>query len=292
MRLERDVIAINILGYLVVGILALLAVFPFLLLLTNSFASEHAIVYYGFRLIPRQYSLKAYGLVFEFPAKMIHTYLLTIFITGVGTVISLFFSTMAAFVLARKDVRYRNVLAFYLYFTQLFQGGLVPFYLLVTRGLHLQNSIFVLILVPMFNVINIFILRGYLMNSIPSSLYEAAKIDGAGDFRIYIQVVLPLSGPALAAIGLFTALGYWNDWWTPMMFIQSGSLYPLQYTLYRLLSSIEFAAQMVNNVPLQNEPQETLKLAMTVVATGPVILVYPFLQRYFVRGVAIGAVKG
>lgn len=292
MRLQKDVVAINIIGYLFVGMLAFLALFPFFLLLVNSFASEHAVIYYGFRVIPRELSLKAYALVFEYPARMIHTYLLTIFITGVGTTVSLFLSTMAAFVLARKDVRYRNFLAFYLYFTQLFQGGLVPYYLLVTRGLHLQNSIFVLLLVPMFNVINILILRGYIMTSIPGSLYDAAKIDGAGDFRIYIRVVLPLSGPALAAIGLFTALGYWNDWWTPMMFIQSDSLFPLQYTLYRLLSSIEFASQMVNNIPLQNEPQETLKLAMTVVATGPVVLIYPFLQRYFVRGVAIGAVKG
>jgi putative aldouronate transport system permease protein len=285
-------IALSVIGYTLVGLFAFLALFPFLILVTNSFASEHAVVYYGFRILPKELSLKAYSLVFEFPARTIHTYLLTIFIVGVGTTVSLFLQAMGAFVLARKDVRYRNVLAFYLYFTQLFQGGLVPYYLLVTRGLHLQDTLLVLLLVPMFNVINIFILRGYMMSSIPASLYDAAKIDGAGDFRIYVGLVLPLSGPALAAIGLFTALGYWNDWWTPMMFIQSDSLFPLQYTLYRILSSVEFASQMVNNVPLQNEPQETLKLAMTVIATGPVVLVYPFLQRYFVRGVAIGAVKG
>ncbi|HUZ17571.1 MAG TPA: carbohydrate ABC transporter permease [Spirochaetia bacterium] len=291
-RVGRDMIVLSVIGYTLVGLFAFLALFPFLLLVTNSFASEHAVVYYGFRILPKELSLKAYGLVFEFPARTIHTYLLTIFIVGVGTAVSLFLSAMGAFVLARKDVRYRNILAFYLYFTQLFQGGLVPYYLLVTRGLHLQDTLLVLLLVPMFNVINIFILRGYMMSSIPASLYDAAKIDGAGDFRIYVGLVLPLSGPALAAIGLFTALGYWNDWWTPMMFIQSDSLFPLQYTLYRILSSVEFASQMVNNVPLQNEPQETLKLAMTVIATGPVVLVYPFLQRYFVRGVAIGAVKG
>jgi putative aldouronate transport system permease protein len=287
-----DVIQLHIIAYIVVGIFAFFALFPFAMLAVNSFASEHAIINWGYAFIPREFSLSAYEMIFQNPQKMLQTYGLTIFITTVGTGLSLFFSTMAAFVLSRKELRYRNVLSFFLYFTQLFNGGLVPYYILLTKGLHLQNSVMVMILVPMFSVINILILRNYIAHAIPDSLFESAKIDGANELTLYLRIALPVSKPALASIGLLTALGYWNDWWTPMMFIQRPSLYPLQYTLYQLLSSINFAAAMVNSLPVINMPKESLKLAMTVVATGPIILLYPFVQRYFVKGITLGAVKG
>jgi putative aldouronate transport system permease protein len=287
-----DFYALNAIAYLVVGILAVLAVFPFLVLTVNSFASEHEIINEGYKFWPKEFSSGAYDMIFKNPQRIIRVYELTIFITVVGTAVSLFLSSMAAFVLSRKELRYRNALAFFLYFTQLFNGGLVPYYLLLSRNLHLSNSILVLLLVPMFSVMNILIMRNYMANSIPAAILESATIDGLTEPGCYARIVLPLSTPVLASIGLFTALGYWNDWWTPMMFIQKEALYPLQYTLYQLLASVNFSAQMVNNAPTVNLPKETLKLAMTVVATGPIILVYPFVQRYFVKGITMGAVKG
>jgi putative aldouronate transport system permease protein len=287
-----DVIQLKVIAYLVVGFFALFALFPFVVLVINSFSSEHAILNFGYSFLPREFSLRAYEMIFENPEKMARTYGLTIFIAAFGTALSMFFSAMAAFVLSRKELRYRNILAFFLYFTTLFNGGLVPYYLLITRSLHLQNTIAVMVIVPMFSVLNILILRNFIANSIPDSLFESAKIDGANDFSMYVQIVLPLSGPALASIGLLTALAYWNDWWTPMMFVPRESMWPLQFTLYNILSSINFAASMVANLPLSSMPKESLKLAMTVVATGPIIFVYPFVQRYFVKGITMGAIKG
>jgi putative aldouronate transport system permease protein len=287
-----DVIQLNIIGYIVVGFFALFALFPFAILVINSFSSEHAILNYGYAFVPREFSLRAYEMIFGNPQKMLRTYGLTIFITAFGTALSLFFSAMGAFVLSRKELKYRNALAFFLYFTTLFNGGLVPYYLLVSKGLHLQNTITVMMLVPMFSVLNILILRNFIANSIPVSLFESAKMDGANDLSMYLRIVLPLSGPALASIGLLTALAYWNDWWTPMMFVPRESMWPLQYTLYNILASINFAANMVNNLPLSSMPSESLKLAMTVVATGPIIFAYPFVQRYFVKGITMGAIKG
>jgi putative aldouronate transport system permease protein len=292
MRLGRDHLAFNAIAYVVVGSLALFAFVPFLILATNSFSSEHAILTQGYSVVPKELSLDAYRLIFENPGRIARSYGVTILVTGVGTVVSLLCSSMAAYVLSRKELHTRGWLAFFLYFTQLFNGGLVPYYLLVSRDLKLGNTLLVLLLVPMFNVLNILILRNFIQNAIPEALLDAAKIDGLGHAGIFFRIVLPLSKPALASIGLFTALAYWNDWWTPMMFVQREELYPLQYTLYRLISSVNFSAQMVNNVPTMHLPKETLKLAMTVVATGPIVLLYPFVQRYFVKGITLGAVKG
>lgn len=292
MKKSHDVIALNTFAWIVVGLMSLVAVLPFAILIVNSLSSEHSILNYGYSLWPREFSGEAYKMIFENPKRILNVYGITIFVTVAGTLVSLFVSSMAAYVMARKEVRYRSALAFFLYFTQLFNGGLVSYYLLVSRDLRLANTVLVLILVPLLSVMNILIMRNYMANSIPESLIEAARIDGMGDFSIFLKVALPLSGPALASIGLFTALGYWNDWWTPMMFIQKQSLQPLQYTLYQMLASVTYTAQMVNNMPTVNLPKESLKLAMTVVATGPIILVYPFIQKHFVTGITIGSVKG
>jgi len=289
---SRDVVALNAIGYAIVGLFALIAVVPFILVTVNSFSTEHSILYYGYSFIPKEFSLDAYEMVFRNPQKMLRAYGITLFVTAVGTVVSLFVSMMAAYVMFRKDVKYRNGLAFFLFFTTLFNGGLVPFYLMIVRDLHLKNHILVLLLCGMLSVFHILILRNFIGGSIPDALIESAKIDGAGDFRIFLRIVIPLSKPALAAIGMFTALGYWNDWWTPLMFIEKENLYTLQYTLYRILSSANFSTQIVNSIPRLDMPKESLKLALTVVATGPIVLLYPFVQKYFVSGITVGAVKG
>jgi putative aldouronate transport system permease protein len=286
-----DEIIFQIIGYVILGVIGFVTIFPFLILIGSSFASEREILTRGYSVIPSEISLDAYVLIFANPQKILAAYGVSTFITVAGTAISLFVSAMSAFVISRKQLRYRNKLTFYLYFTTLFSGGLAPFYIVVANVYHLRNSLLVLLLLPMFNVLYILILRSF-VRSIPDSLTEAAQMDGAGEFRVFIRIILPLMKPALASIGLFTALYYWNDWWTAMMFVEKQALQPLQYVLYRILSSVNIAAFMVNNIASFDMPQETLKLAMTVVSTGPIIFLYTFVQKYFIKGITLGAIKG
>ena len=287
-----DQLVFNIMAYIFLVIVALLAFIPFFMLVVNSFASEKSIITTGYSIWPREFSVAAYKLVFMTPVKILRAYGVTIAVTVIGTFCSLFFSSMAAYVMYRKDVQYRNVLAFFLFFTTLFNGGLMSYYMILMKYLHLGNTFWVLLLSPMFSVFNILILKNFFNGSVPDSLFEAAKIDGAGEFTIFLKVVLPISKAALASIGLFTALTYLNDWWTGMMFVKNENLHSLQYTLYQILSSATYASSMVNAPVVVNTPKESLKLAMTVIATGPIIFLYPFVQKYFVAGMTIGAVKG
>jgi putative aldouronate transport system permease protein len=280
----------HVIGYIVLTLIGFVTIYPFLILIGSSFAKESEILSTGYTIIPKSISLEAYSLIFNNPQKILHAYEITIFITTAGTIISLFISAMTGYIISRKKLKYRNVIAFYLYFTTLFSGGLAPFYIVVSNVLHLRNTIWVLLLLPMFNVFYILILKNFI-RSIPQSLIEAAEIDGAGEFYIFSRIILPLCKPALASIGLFTALFYWNDWWTAMMFVDKQTFYPLQYVLYQILSSVNVAAFMVNNIASFNMPKETLKLAMTVVSTGPIILLYPFVQKYFIAGVTLGSLK-
>ena len=287
-----DQLVFNIMAYIFLVIVALLAFIPFFMLVVNSFASEKSIITTGYSIWPREFSVAAYKLVFMTPVKILRAYGVTIAVTVIGTFCSLFFFFFSAYVMYRKDVQYRNVLAFFLFFTTLFNGGLMSYYMILMKYLHLGNTFWVLLLSPMFSVFNILILKNFFNGSVPDSLFEAAKIDGAGEFTIFLKVVLPISKAALASIGLFTALTYWNDWWTGMMFVKNENLHSLQYTLYQILSSATYASSMVNAPVVVNTPKESLKLAMTVIATGPIIFLYPFVQKYFVAGMTIGAVKG
>lgn len=292
MTAKRNLGITTIIAYVFIAALALFTVLPFIILLVSSFSSESYIIKHGYSLFPKEFSLSAYRYIFDDPTDILNAYKVSIFVTVVGTAVSLFISSMAAYVLYRKEVKYRNALAFFLFFTTLFNGGLAPYYIMITRYLHLRDTILVLLLSPMFNVMYVLILRSFIKSSIPDAIIESSKIDGAGDFRIFIQMVLPLLGPALASIGLFTALNYWNDWWTPMMFVDSKNLYTLQYSLYKMLSMMNMTAAMSEHAGNVVLPRETFKLAMTVIAIGPIVLVYPFVQKYFVSGVTIGAVKG
>jgi putative aldouronate transport system permease protein len=292
MRKTADQIVFAIISYVFTGLFALFTLFPFVILIVNSFSSEHSIINYGYSIIPKEIGFDAYTLVFQNPQKILRAYGITIFVTVLGTAISLYFASMAAYVMYRKDLKYRNAIAFFIYFTTLFNGGLASYYIILSSTYHLKNSLMVLLLVPMFSAINILILRNFFKGSIPDSLNESAKIDGAGDFTIFMRLVLPLSKPALASIGLFTALGYWNDWWTPMMFVERQAIYPLQYVLYNVVSSVNVSSNVVANASTVVLPQESLKLALTVISTGPILLAYPFVQKYFVKGITLGSVKG
>lgn len=229
------------------------------------------------------------------PQQLIKSYGVTLLVTFLGTFLGVFCTSMAAFVLSSKDFRYRNQVSFFFYFTSIFGGGLVPWFIFLIKGLHINNTIWAMILPIMINVTYMLIMKSY-MTSIPDSLFESARIDGAGDFLIYFKVALPLSKAAIATVGLFTALNYWNDWYNAMLFLDDGHqhLYPLQYFLHNILTKAAALNKVaaMSGIPASTVPSEPMKLAMTVIATGPMILLYPFLQKYFVSGVTIGAVKG
>ena len=277
-----------------VTIVALLCIFPFWMVVIGSLTPENEIYVRGYSLWPQTFSTEAYKLAFEDPGKILRSYLVTVGITGAGTAVSLFIVSMCGYVLQRPDFKSRNFFTMFVFFTVLFNGGLVPWYILMTNYLHLKDNYLALILPMMVNVFYLIIMKNF-MRSIPGALIESAKIDGAGEYYIFLRIVLPLAKPALASIGMFIALNYWNDWRNGMLFMQDETMYPLQYYLYRLLSSLDFlksAAASTIDLGDQVFPSESFKLAMTVVATGPIILLYPFVQKYFVKGITIGAVKG
>lgn len=285
----------NLIAYAFMAVFAAICLFPFLLIVSGAFSDEQAILRNGYTLIPEKLSLNAFHTLFTTPEDIIRSYGVTLLITVIGTAAGLFFSTMAAYVLQRKLFKPRNIIAFLLYFTTIFDGGIVPRYILMIRYLHLKNSIFSLIFPLLLNVFNIIIIRSTISSSIPESLSESAEIDGAGEFCIFLKIVLPLSKPILATIGLFIALGYWNDWFNAMLYINVKDLTPLQYYLYKMLSQITMIRELVSKVPQMattTPPEESFKMAMTLVTIVPIILVYPFVQRYFVSGIMIGAVKG
>jgi len=266
-----------------------------LLVVSVSLSDEATLMREGFQLIPRLFSLEAYRLLFRNGATVLNSYMITIIITVAGTAMAVLMTMGAAFCLANKQVYYRNVIAFFFFFTMLFSGGLVPWYLINTF-LGLRNNIFALI-VPslMFNAFNMFLVRNF-MAGIPDSLMESARIDGAGDSNIMFRIYLPLCVPVLAAVSLFYAIGYWNDWWNAIMLVEESKLYPLQYFLFKIQSEV----QMLRDIQQMTGsggafvllPTDSLKMATCILTIGPIVLLYPFLQRYFIQGLVIGSVKG
>ena len=257
----RDQVVFNAITYPLLALLALVCLLPFWLIVSASFTDNSTILVEGYSLIPKVWSLDAYAYLFATPKTILSAYKVSFIITVVGTLISVTLVTMAGYVLNRKDVKYRNQISFFIYFTTLFSGGLIPTYLLYTNILQLRNSLWALILAGLMTPFNIILMRNF-MKSIPDALIEAATIDGAGDFKIFYSIVVPLD------------------------------LYPLQYYLYNIITAAQTAQATSAEGLTMTFPGESIKMAMAVVATGPILLVYPFVQRYFVRGLTVGAVKG
>jgi putative aldouronate transport system permease protein len=255
--------------------------------------SEKEILTEGYKLIPKKISFSAYKFLGGNITNLLNAYKTTITLAVVGTSLGLFLMSMAGYVLCRNDFKYRNQISFFIYFTTLFSGGLIPSYILMVNGLGLKDNIWSMILPGLMGPWSIFLMRNF-MKSIPDSLYESAAIDGAGDFRIYWKIFMPLSKPSLATIGLFLTLGYWNEWYNAMLYIQSTNKYPLQYFLQKIVSqaNVQLLVQQGLSINTADLPSESIKMATAVAAIGPIILVYPFVQKYFVSGLTIGAVKG
>lgn len=273
---------------------ALCCLYPLVLTLSVSMSSEGAIVRHGYSIIPQDFTLDTYRYLFVNSGdKIIKSYGVTTLVTVVGTLGALTVTSMIAYALSIKTLRYRNIIAFFCNFTIIFSAGLIPWYVVCVNVYHLSNSLAGLILPSMLSVWNIFLMRTY-FSAISPSLYEGARIDGANHFRIWWSIAMPLSKTALLTVGLMYALGYWNDWWNALMFITDKNLFPLQYYLYAIISNVSaissgrIPAGAAGGIKL---PAETVKMAVTVVTIGPILFLYPFIQNYFVQGIMTGAVK-
>lgn len=285
---------VTILAYLFIGLFGLLCLYPLVLTLGVSLSSEHEIVIHGYSAIPQKFTLNTYIYIFANSGmRILKSYGVTIFVTVAGTVGAMIITSMIAFALSIKSLKYRNVIAFLCNFTIVFSAGLIPWYVVCVNYYGLKNNILALILPSIFSVWNMFLMRTY-FSSISPSLYEAAKIDGASYMLIYWRIALPLSKTAVLTVGLMYALQYWNDWWNALIFINDKDLFPLQYYLYTILSNVNAISS--GRVPSGAAagitlPSETMKMAVTVITIGPIIFLYPFVQKYFVQGIMTGAVK-
>lgn len=292
-RLSTSTLIFNIICYFVITLIAVSCLLPFMLLISGSVSSDHAIRFYGYSMLPQEFNLEAYSMIFQYPVRVIRAYGVSIYITAIGTFAGLFLVTMSAYVISRKSFKYRNHISFFFYFTTLFNGGMLSTYIFFIRYLNLRNNLLALILPGLFNVFHLLIMRSFIA-SIPNATIESAKIDGAGEFRIFCRIVLPLIPSGLATIGLFKALFYWNDWYNAMLYINEQTLFPLQYMLYDILNRSTSLAEIAafTGMYVEDLPTYSLKMAMAIVATGPILLVYPFVQRFFIKGITIGSVKG
>lgn len=281
--------AAHFLIHLILAIYAFICTYPFVLTFMVSLGSEKSVIDNGYQLIPEEFSLLAYKTIFE-DSSIYYAYGVSIFVTTVGTLLSLLICGMAGYAMSLNRVRYRNAISMYFYIPMVFNAGLLPWYMVCTQLLHLQNTIMALILPMLVSSFNIFLMRNY-FKTIPASLIESADIDGCGVMRTFFQVVLPLSKPIIATVALFVGLAYWNDWSLALWFIDERNLFPLQYMLFRIESMMEFIRKN-GYIGGFEFPAQTYQIATLFVTIGPIILLYPLIQRYFVKGIMIGAVKG
>lgn len=272
------------------------SIYPFLVILGSSFQTQNDIVKHGYSIIPQHFSLLAYRMVTQNTATLLNSYYITILTTVIGSFAGLWIITSYAYAISRKDFKYRKQLSFYVFFTMLFNGGMVPSYILIAKWLGLKNTIWALILPMLISGWYVLLMKGFLQ-TIPEALIESAKIDGAGEVYAFVKIVLPISKPALATIGLFLVLQNWNDWFLTLLYIDNDKLLKLQYLLIRVLKNMEFlnsaeALQYGLVKESTNIPAQSARMAMCILAAGPMLVVFPFFQKYFIRGLTVGSVKG
>ena len=289
----------NIIGQIALHVffilLCLCYLYPLLLLLTISFEGAENV---GFSLAVKEFSTAAYAQIFSNPHKILKAYGVTALFSVASTLGCLVVTAMFAYALSKRDFKYRNILTFLLFFTTLFNGGIVPSYLINTKLLHLNNTIWIYILPTFISAWNVIVVRTF-FQGLPEGLNEAARIDGASEFRICFQIIIPLATPALASIGFLHFIGNWNDWYTTSVYIRKPDLYSLQYLLKIILDNEEYLKEImkegvISREEVENQVQnlESLRFAMGVVAVGPMAFVFPLFQKYFAKGLTLGSVKG
>ncbi|MDR2068632.1 MAG: carbohydrate ABC transporter permease [Spirochaetaceae bacterium] len=275
-------------------ILSLACVLPLVLIIAASLSTEEGINLRGYSLLPRNFSFQAYKYIFQSPKQLFYSYRITIFVTVTGSLASLLCTGMLAYVIARRDFLLRRFFSFLVLFTLLFSGGIVPTYIMVSRYYHLKDTILALIFPYIIIPWHVFLMKGF-FSEMPTSLIEAAKIDGAMEGTIFFRIIVPISKPAFATVGLFCAFTYWNDWWLSLLYIDNARLISLQFYLYRIMNTIQFLATSMQTrsitIDLGDLPGETARMALCVLAAGPMLFIFPFFQKYFVRGLTMGAIK-
>ena len=274
-------------------IICALVLIPFLIVVSVSFSNETDIMEYGYALIPKTFDLNAYRFVFTSSGSVLNAYKVTITFSVACMVIGVLLMAMLAFALSKRGLKGKKAMSFYVYFTMLFSGGLVPSYILITQYLHLADTIWVYIVTGLVSPWYVFMLRTF-FQGIPYEITEAAIIDGANEFKIFAQFIIPMSKPAIATIALFMFLGKWNDWNTALLYINNEDLVSLQYLLQRIMQNIQIMTEDPNIAALFEDeiPAETVRMALAVVVAGPALVVFPFFQKYFIQGITVGAVKG
>ncbi|MGB8452354.1 MAG: carbohydrate ABC transporter permease [Anaerocolumna sp.] len=283
---------------LVMLLVALIMVIPFLLLIMSSVTSNTEITLYGYTFFPKDFSLEAYQYIWNEKAQIFRAYSITILVTALGTAAGLFLTILYAYALSQPSFPGKTFFSFYLFFTMLFNGGLVPTYIMYTRYLHIKNSLWALIIPGLLlSAFNVILVRTFLQNNVPVSLTEAARIDGAGEFKIFYKVVLPLAKPIVATVGLFIGVAYWNDWMNGLYYVTDAKLFSVQQLLNNMLKNIEYLSQnpnsQINTGNIATSiPQGSVRMAIALIGILPILVVYPFVQKYFVKGIAVGAVKG
>lgn len=288
----------NIIINIIFAAFAIICILPIILTLSISLSKESLIAINGFSIFPQGFNFEAYRFIFSDSSAVIHAYIVTISVTIIGTFLTVLITGLFAYPLSRSNFKYRKGFTIFIFITMMFNGGLVPWYIVNSQLLHITNSYLSLILPALFNVWYIIIMRTFYSTTIHPSLIEAAKIDGAGEFHIFFKIVSPLSKPAYATIALFSTLFYWNDWWHSMVLNTDSKYDTLQYFIYKVLTEANILRNMQSQIGgyaqemLKNMPAETAKFAMAAVAMGPILIVYPFFQKYFIKGLTIGSVKG
>lgn len=273
------------------------ALAPFLLLIASSLTSESSLMEYGYGFFPRQFSLDAYAYLFKSSTKILRGYGITIFVTVAGTAVSVLITTLFAYPLSRKELPFRYAFSFFVFFTMLFNGGLVPSYMMWTQTFHIRDTIFALLLPNLLmNAFYVIMMRSFFMANIPDALVEAARIDGAGEYKILFKVVFPLSKPMLATLSLMIGLGYWNDWMNSLYYISDEKLYSIQAILNTIITNIQFLTSgqstVSSGLDISKLPNVSVRMAIAVIGIVPILLIYPFFQKYFVKGIVVGGVKG
>mgnify|MGYP004533055363 FL=1 len=277
-------------------IMCVICIYPVLMALGASFTSEASLVKDGYRVIPKVFSLDSYKYVFGTSNAILRAYAITIVVTAASVLLGVLVSAMYAYVIGRKDFEYRTVFSFISFFTMLFSGGLVASYLINTKVLNLSNTIWALILPGTIGAWNVIVLKSFFQGSVPYEIIESGKLDGADEFKIFFKLVMPISLPGIATIALFIMIAKWNDWLAPMLYITNNKLYTLSFLLQNMMNNIQ---EMMNNAAesgvasqMENLPTEGARMALCMVAVAPMLVAYPFFQKYFIQGMTVGSVKG
>lgn len=286
----------KIIIHLVLIIFCVTCILPIIAIVSISFSDKVDLARYGYRLIPLNFDITAYQYIFRSPMIILNAYKISIIVTVLGSFLSLLVNSLIAYPLSRDEFKFRSKITLFIFFPMLFNGGLVPWYILISQQLHLKDTIWVLVLPSLASAWNVLLLRTY-FSKIPKALMESASIDGANEIYVFFRIILPLSKPALATVGFLTSLVYWNDWWLALLFIENQDLLPLQYLLQTIMTNIQYLASalqgnMAGAIDLSTMPDENARMAMCILAAGPMLFMFQFFQKYFVKGLTVGSIKG